>query len=425
MTQKGKRLNTARPVRKRVIFGIILFIALIVMPMIYFIVISPNVEFEVEKSQTYPVATNSQINYKKATATLFGFDITNTLKESGAEVNFKKLGEYRIEFSTWLSTKKCCASIFIEDWDAPEIFLIGDLEIWLDNIENYQEEGFFAKDNYDDGAELTSRIVVTMNQIDESTYEVVYNVTDATGNPAHTVKRTIHIVPEDVENLEQQVLEDDPNSTYIYLTFDDGPSENVTPQILDILKDRNVPATFFVLGYETGSEKEELVKREFNEGHTVALHGYSHNYETIYQSIDSLMNNFYAIQDLVRISTGYTSTIIRFPGGSSNTVSAKYCEGVMSDAVKRVTDEGLVYVDWNVDSEDASGNNVPPDHLYSQVTSGIVEGRSNVVLMHDSSTKETTAEALNDIIDYCEEHDYIFRAISEDTPVVVHHRVNN
>ena len=135
------------------------------------------------------------------------------------------------------------------------------------------------------------------------------------------------------------------NNKVAYLTFDDGPSPLVTPKILQILSEENVKATFFVVHYS--DENAKYIKQEANEGHTVALHGYTHTYSEVYQSVDSCLENFRKIEEQVKGTIGKDSKIIRFPGGGSNTVSRKYCPGVMTEVTNRVIEEGYRYFDWN------------------------------------------------------------------------------
>ena len=213
------------------------------------------------------------------------------------------------------------------------------------------------------------------------------------------------------------------NTGTIYLTFDDGPSLSITPQILDILKSNNISATFFIIDYEYGSEREELVKRAFNEGHTIALHGTSHEYSKIYSSLDALIDNFETLQEKVFTTIGHHSYIIRFPGGSSNTVSKKYCTGIITDAVEYFSTTDFVYYDWNVDSLDAGGA-YSKEEIFENVTSKIKPNRSNIVLMHDSSNKKYTAEALQDIINWGIAEGYEFKAITSETPQVTHRIAN-
>ncbi len=210
----------------------------------------------------------------------------------------------------------------------------------------------------------------------------------------------------------------------IYLTFDDGPSLQTTGKILDILKEKNVKATFFIVGYTVGSEKEQLVLREFNEGHTIGLHGTSHEYSKIYASLEALINNFDTLREKVFTTTGFYPTVIRFPGGSSNTVSKRYCQGIMTQAVEYFNNEtDYTYFDWNIDSCDAGGVK-SAEELYENVISGLKEGKDNIILMHDSSNKEYTVSALSAIIDYALSQGYEFKAISSNTPQVTHNIAN-
>lgn len=224
-----------------------------------------------------------------------------------------------------------------------------------------------------------------------------------------------------LESKQKEKEEEEKATGIIYLTFDDGPSADSTPQILDILAKNDIKATFFVLHYN--EQNEHLIKREHEEGHKVALHGYTHNYSEIYTSADSCMENFRKIQEQVYNTTGEKSNIIRFPGGGSNTISKKYCEGVMTELTGRVVNEGFRYFDWNVDSDDA-GRAKNSEDIYNNVTNGIKPGRSNVVLMHDFTKNDKTIGALDRIIAFGKENGYVFRKITDETPMVTH-AVNN
>ena len=205
----------------------------------------------------------------------------------------------------------------------------------------------------------------------------------------------------------------------IYLTFDDGPSAEITPYILDILQAKGIHATFFIVGYKPGDVREELVQRIVDEDHSLGLHGESHTYSKIYTSIEALESNFIILQDKIYESTGLRPIIIRFPGGSSNTVSKSYCKGIMTEASTYFTEKGFVYFDWNVDSQDA-GNAKTATEVFENVTSGLQPGRRNIVLMHDSSSKIYTLEALEAIIDYGLENGYEFKVITSETESMSH-----
>ena len=230
------------------------------------------------------------------------------------------------------------------------------------------------------------------------------------------------IKEEEAKKQKEKEKEEEENATgIIYLTFDDGPTSDSTPKILDILEKNNIKATFFVLHYS--EQNEHLIKRENDQGHTIALHGYTHTYSEVYQSADSCLENFRKIGEQVYQTTGINSKIIRFPGGSSNTVSRKYCPGVMTELSKRVIDEGYRIFDWNVDSDDA-GRAKTSNDIYNNVTSRIKPGIKNVVLMHDFAGNHKTIDALQGIINFGKENGYVFRKITEETEMVRHH-VNN
>ena len=210
-----------------------------------------------------------------------------------------------------------------------------------------------------------------------------------------------------------------PGDKVVYLTFDDGPSEN-TGEILDILKEKNAKATFFVTG--NNQEHDDMIKRAFSEGHSIGLHTYTHDYATVYASEDAYFADLQKVSDLVESITGTKSMIIRFPGGSSNTVSAKYVKGLMTTLTKAVRDKGYQYFDWNCDSTDASGNNVPVEKLVSNATSCTANHVD--ILMHDTDAKDTTVQALPQIIDYYRSQGYTFKGLTVDS-VAAHHGVNN
>jgi len=211
------------------------------------------------------------------------------------------------------------------------------------------------------------------------------------------------------------------NEGVIWLTFDDGPSANITPKVLDILKKENVKATFFVINYSDSNE--DLLKRAVAEGHTIGIHGYSHEYSKIYKSKETFMNNVYTLQDRIYKSTGVKTMYTRFPGGSSNTVSRKYCKGIMTELTKEMLAKGFKYYDWNISSGDAGGAKNAKD-VYKNVTKNLSKKRGNMVLMHDFGGNKKGLEALPDIIKYAKKEGYTFAKIDDDTPMYAQH-VNN
>ncbi len=294
-----------------------------------------------------------------------------------------------------------------EDLEAPVLTLKGGNAYSLYLGETYQEPGYVASDSCD--GDLTDKVAVTGN-VDTNKigrYTLTYEVKDQSGKSASATRTVVVVGPKPA------------NGKVIYLTFDDGPSANITPALLDILKEEKVPATFFVLN--RGSGLDYLIKREHNEGHTVALHGASHNYHAIYTSSEAFWSDLTIISNKVESLTGVKPMIIRFPGGSSNTVS-RFNPGIMTRLTGEATNKGYHYFDWNVGSGDA-GEAKTADEVYHNVVKSL-GNKNNVVLMHDYSGNYKTLNAIRNIIRYGKNNGYTFAKITMDTPVV-HHRVAN
>ena len=306
-------------------------------------------------------------------------------------------------------------TVIKKDIEKPTITLNGYSNMYLTVNNTYSEPGFNVKDNCD--KDLNDKVEV-INNVDNKRvgkYNVIYKVKDSNGNET-IIERVVYVVNE------TNVTPTGPGLPgVIYLTFDDGPSASITPGILDILKARNIKATFFVIN--TGSGLDYLIKRAYDEGHTIALHSYTHRYDIIYKSIDAYYKDLDEISNKVEKITGKKSKIIRFPGGSSNTVSRNYSNGIMTILSKDVVEKGYIYFDWNVSSGDAGGAKTKED-VYYNVIGGLSKRRSNVVLMHDYANNYKTLNALNDIISYGLNNNFTFAAMDMDTEMIKH-RVNN
>lgn len=208
----------------------------------------------------------------------------------------------------------------------------------------------------------------------------------------------------------------------IYLTFDDGPSPR-TPEVLKILRDNGVKATFFVTARSKNSS--HYMKDIVADGHTIALHTYSHDYAKVYASEEAYFADLQQISDLVYSETGVRTNIIRFPGGSSNTVSKKHCLGIMTNLTRQVVDKGYVYFDWNLDSSDADKGGSSAQKIINTCRKNMPKKSDAViVLMHDSVEKRTTVEALPEVIAYYKAAGCKFATITESTPPA-HQRVAN
>ncbi len=215
---------------------------------------------------------------------------------------------------------------------------------------------------------------------------------------------------------EKQYPVRDDGKKVAYLTFDDGPSTTNTPGILDILKENNIKATFFIMGKqaESSEEAKELLKREAREGHAIGNHTYSHNYDYLYpnRTIDS--NNFWS--DVQKCNTvlkdilgeDFSTRVVRFPGG--------YWSWNGRENIRPIIDQNnYAIMDWNALSKDAEGKKKNADELV-QVTKETVEGLgpnadSVVILMHDTYGKEETVKSLQRIIDYLRDKGFEFRTM--------------
>lgn len=203
-------------------------------------------------------------------------------------------------------------------------------------------------------------------------------------------------------------------SKVIYLTFDDGPSAR-TEEILNILAEKNVKATFFIVGFQDESKKATL-QRIVEEGHTVAMHSYSHDYAKIYASVENYLDDMYQIFSLIKETTGVTPTLFRFPGGSIN----GYNHGVYQELISEMLRRGFVPYDWNISSSDAASNRlVPAETLVNNVINGAVKVQRGVVLMHDSAPKTTTVQALGPMIDRLQEQGFELKALTPEVMPVL------
>ena len=196
-----------------------------------------------------------------------------------------------------------------------------------------------------------------------------------------------------------------------YLTFDDGPSQTVTPQILDLLKQEDIKATFFVLGSRVKANPD-LVKREYQEGHFIANHGYSHEYSQIYKSVDSVIDEYNKTETQIQKAIGienYHSHLFRFPGGLAG---GKYAS-IKSQANELLEQNNIAHVDWNALNGDAETNNLSPEFEISRIHETIEGKNSIVVLMHDSPAKSVTADTLPQIIATVRDKGYEFKNFYE------------
>lgn len=317
---------------------------------------------------------------------------------------------YRTIDSSGNKSKKV-RKITYEDKEAPTITLNGDANINIYVSEEYNDPGYSVADNCD--LEPSVEVSGEVDTNNTGRYVIKYKATDKYGNQSEA-ERIVNVI-----NRNDPIVNDG-RGKVIYLTFDDGPSSSITPYLLDILKEEGVKATFFVINHD--DSLNYLIKREYDEGHVVALHSFTHSYSYVYSSEQNYFDDLNAIREKVHNITGIYSNLIRFPGGSSNTVSRNYNTGIMSRLVGQVSDSGYTYFDWNVSSGDAGGSDTE-DEVYRSVVDNLIY-KSNVVLMHDYEGNYKTLNAIRAIIHYGKQNGYEFDTLDGNS-YPAHHGVNN
>lgn len=182
----------------------------------------------------------------------------------------------------------------------------------------------------------------------------------------------------------------------MYLTFDDGPSEENTARVLDVLKERNIKATFFLVG-ENVQKHPEVAKRIVEEGHTIGIHCNNHDYDALYASVDSYIEDFEAAQQIILETTGVEAKIFRFPGGSVN----NHNKAVREEIIKEMTEKGYIYYDWNASLEDAV-RKVEPEELIATGVETTLGRKKVIMLAHD--VVYNTGICLEDLLDSLPEY---------------------
>jgi len=297
--------------------------------------------------------------------------------------------------------------IIYDDRTGPLITLIGGENISIRRGDTYKDN-FTAIDDSDDDVTANVKITGTVDSNTIGSYSLDYFVADSHGNQS-TAHRTVNVV------------EGESNKT-IYLTFDDGPGP-YTAQLLDVLDKYGVKATFFTTS--TKQAYSNMIAQEAARGHTVAVHTYSHNYSQIYSSTAAYWSDFDAQNSVVMQQTGTSSTMFRFPGGSSNTVSENYSKGIMTALASQAAAKGYTYFDWNVSSGDAGGTAdtaTVVQNVINQVSANSNYGIPSVVLQHD--VKEFSVNGVESIIQWGMANGYTFSALNPNS-YHAHQRIAN
>jgi peptidoglycan/xylan/chitin deacetylase (PgdA/CDA1 family) len=298
-------------------------------------------------------------------------------------------------------------TILYRDPEAPDLVLIGGNQVTISSGSPFSDPGYTALDDQD--GDLTDQVKVSgiLNYFAAGTYTLTYSVTDSDGYTT-SVQRSVTVDSDYI-----------PENHRVYLTFDDGPGK-YTQQLLDVLAKYNVKATFFVT--HDYPEYESMIAAEAAAGHTIGIHSASHTYSQVYSSVSAYFDDLNLMNSIIEAQTGSTTHFLRFPGGSSNKVSAKYTVGIMTELVQQVTDQGFIYYDWNVLSGDA-GDTEDTQTVINNVISGIQSNSTEaVVLQHD--VKGFSVDAVDAILKWGLENGYCFLPITDDT-TPVHHPINN
>lgn len=328
-------------------------------------------------------------------------DITDKIKY---KVNNNKIYIYVSDSSN--NKTEIVQDVIYNDDDKPSIKLNGSKEINLNIGDPYLESGATAYDSCDGNITDKIEIIGGVDSNISGEYNITYKVKDNQGNIAIETRKIIVSEKSNIAN----------NNGIIYLTFDDGPGP-YTEQILEILEKNNIKATFFVTN-QLGSKYQYLIKKEYDAGHTVGIHTYSHVMKSIYDSVDAYLNDFEKIRKIVADQTGVEPKYFRFPGGTSNHVA----KTSMSELSKLMLEKGYVYFDWHTSVEDAGsctkkkGDTEKEKCILNNFKNGLNNNNANnIVLMHD--IKKNTMHVLQEMISYAKSKGYTFKVIDETTPL--------
>ena len=287
-----------------------------------------------------------------------------------------------------------------------DIFKLKDSSsIYVVKGSKYKDSGYTYTDGCGNKIDEDIKLEGTVDTSKNGTYKVSY-----TNSKGDKLTRSVTVYTPSVNNGGSN------KDKVIYLTFDDGPG-SYTEKVLNTLAKYNVKATFFVTHQFGGYVN--LIKKEYEQGHSVGVHSYTHNWN-IYKSVDAYLSDSNKMNEDVLKDTGSYSKIFRFPGGSSNTVSRSYSKGVVKAIASKMTSLGYQYFDWDVDSGDAAG--ASRSKIYSNVVNGVKRCSKCIVLMHD--IKPNTVNELDNILKTLTSQGYKFGTLNTNSPTVHHTIVN-
>lgn len=467
--------------KKKVVIVVLSILFVVVLTILTAIIVIKNNKITVSlngpKIETINVFSSYKdkgVSVKKGNKELSKDKYTLTKKNS---INQNIVGKYDLHYKVKVKKKEfdLQRTINVVDNVAPELNLSTDVvERDFCTKKETKPITFDAVDNYD--GDLTKDVIIS-----ETDDKIIYSVKDASGNEAKkevsisysskpknkfvlngkskvtvivnkeykdqgasyvdgcgkkldaniTVSGTVNTAVEGTytltyslkgeEDITRTVVVTHYSPKTIYLTFDDGPGAN-TRKVLDTLDKYGVKATFFVTNQFGGGKYQYLIKEEHDKGHAVGVHTLTHSWN-VYNSLDDYLNDFNAMNEIVKAQTGSYTKIFRFPGGSGNTVSRSHSQGVVTAIAEEMTNRGYVYFDWNLSSGDAASGKVPTDKIVSNVLNNVDRCNSQcVILFHDY--KKTTADAVEPIVKEFVERGYSFATLDENGPVV-HAKIKN
>ena len=370
------------------------------------------------------IVFDDSVEVPNVTCKFFGKKVSKNELKMIKNIDVTKLGNQEIEYECKKSFFKKTISIKynVVDKEAPVMEIDSQDNVSIYVGDEYKEPSVKATDNYD--GDITDKIEKS-GEVDnkkEGTYEITYSVKDSSSNESSkTIKVEVKSRPVVQSNNSGGGTGRSSNMScgeagVIYLTFDDGPNNLYTPVILDVLSKYGVKATFFV----TSSGSDDLIVREHNDGHAVGIHTSTHAYNVVYSSDEAFWNDMNIVKERIERLTGVSPTLMRFPGGSSNTVSRHYSAGIMSRLANQIEEKGYGYFDWNISSGDAGGTTDPTQEYYN-VVNNLSKSRGNVILMHD--IKYHTSQAIDSIVKYGIDNGYTFDVLN--TSIICHQAISN
>lgn len=357
---------------------------------------------------TQTIVKGQKINKTKLVGEVIDDSKTKVILDQ--KYKFNKPGEYEIGVCVKDSYRnQTCQKTKVivqpKDKEAPVISGLTPLVITQGQEANY-DTGVSISDNIDQNPTYS----IDFADFDNKTvgvYQIKYNAVDFQGNKS-TYSREVT-----VKEIEE-------STKILYLTFDDGPSIN-TPKVLEVLSRYQVKASFFVTG--ASPDYYHYIKEANLQGHTIGMHTYCHNYEYLYGSIEQYQEDIEKISQVVKSQIGYIPKYIRFPGGTSNTISKQYQQGIMKQIVDFANQNDFIYIDWNAANGDGESYQTVPLLIEKAKNSG--KGKTKIMmLMHDGGGSAKTVEALPAIIEHYQNLGYEFRAIDQTTPEF-HHGLAN